>query len=190
MVIMMRENFDPAFAGKFNIVRELYDWVESAMLAVACMLLIFTFAARMISVDGISMQDTLRHGERVISSRIAFTPKTGDIIVVTMPGFNLDPLVKRVIATGGQEIDIDFSLGIVYVDGMALSEPYIKEPTYNRFDMEFPQIVPPGHVFIMGDNRNSSWDSRSTQIGMIDQRYILGRVLCRVAPLDRMGVPR
>jgi signal peptidase I len=175
---------------KFDITREVYDWVESALLAVACMLLIFTFAARMVGVHGRSMEDTLHHADRVISSRLAYTPSNGDIVVVTMPGFRYDPLIKRVIAVGGQEIDIDFRLGLVYIDGMAQDEPYIKEPTHNWFDMDFPQTVPEGHVFVMGDNRNNSWDSRSTQIGMIDERYILGRVLYRVMPYDNMGVPR
>ncbi|MCL2068453.1 MAG: signal peptidase I [Oscillospiraceae bacterium] len=176
--------------SKFDFTREAYDWVESALLAVACMLLIFTFAGRMVGIDGRSMENTLHHADRVVSSRIAYTPAYGDIVVVTMPGIRRDPLIKRVIAVGGQEIDIDFQLGIVYVDGEALDEPYTKEPTHNWFDMDFPQTVPQGHVFIMGDNRNNSLDSRSTQVGMIDERYILGRVFYRVMPYDQMGVPR
>ena len=184
----MSKKFDPESLESFSITREMYDWVESAILAVVCMLLIFTFVGRMIGVDGRSMENTLFHADRLISSRIAYTPSGGDVVVVTMPGVHRAPIVKRVIATGGQTIDIDFALGIVYVDGAAQNEPYITEPTFNRFDMQFPQIVPEGHVFILGDNRNNSWDSRASQIGMVDERFILGRVLYRVLPYERMGV--
>jgi signal peptidase I len=185
----MGETFDPERVQGFSFLREFYDWVESAILAVACMLLLFLFVGRIISVDGSSMEDTLRHADRLIVSRLAYEPEYKDIVVVTMPNSRHEPLIKRVIATGGQTVAIDFEAGTVSVDGVMLDETYTKEPTYRKFDLEFPLTVPEGHVFVMGDNRNNSWDSRVAEIGMVDERYILGRVLYRVMPYNQMGVP-
>lgn len=98
-------------------------------------------------------------------------------------------MVKRVIATEGQTIEIDFDRGRVYVDGELLDEPYIAEPTHNQLDFQGPQTVPEGCVFVMGDNRNASSDSRRAQIGMVDERLIVGKVLLRVFPFDSIGVP-
>jgi len=182
----MSEKFDYDSAEGSPITRELYDWVESAMLAVSCMLLIFMFVGRMIGVEGRSMVPTLYHADRLVSSRIAYTPTQGDVVVVTLPGVHRAPMVKRIIAIGGQVIDIN-ELGIVYVDGAALEEPYISGPDFGNSDMWFPQTVPEGYVFILGDNRVNSLDSRSSQIGMVDERFILGRVLYRILPYDEMG---
>jgi len=79
---------------------------------------------------------------------------------------------------------------VVYVDGEALDEHYVAEPTYTGYDVEFPQTVPQGHVFVMGDNRNASWDSRTSAVGMVDERYILGKVIYRLMPYTKMGVPK
>jgi len=182
----MNDKFDYEAIEGFSITRELYDWVEPALLAVACMLLIFTFVGRMIGVEGFSMLPTLNHADRLVSSRIAYTPTQGDVVVITMPGVHRAPIVKRVIATGGQEIDIN--LGIVYIDGVAIIEPYISGPTPGGADMQFPLTVPEGHVFVLGDNRGNSMDSRSNAIGMVDERLILGRVLYRILPYEHMGM--
>ena len=107
----------------------------------------------------------------------------GDIIVASKDSFkDGEPIIKRVIATEGQTVDIDFTAGIVYVDGEALVEPYINTPTTLKEGNEFPLTVSEGCVFVMGDNRNDSWDSRSIQIGQIDCREILGRVLFLALP--------
>ncbi|MBR6548641.1 MAG: signal peptidase I, partial [Clostridia bacterium] len=100
------------------------------------------------------------------------------------------PIIKRVIATEGQIVDIDFETGVVYVDGVALDESYVKTPTNVKFDINFPVSVPEDCVFVLGDNRNNSTDSRSSLIGdhgMIDKRYILGKVVLRVLPFDKFG---
>jgi len=138
--------------------------------------LIFTFGVRFIDVEGISMAPTLLHGDRFAITRLWQSPNNGDIVVVVFPEPNDFIMVSRVIATGGQTIDIDFKTGVVYVNGEPLNEPYIAEPTRVNSGMIFPQTVPDGHMFVMGDNRNNSFDSRDLRIGMVDTRHVLGRV--------------
>lgn len=183
----MSKKFDPESVENFSMTREMYDWVESAILAVVCMLLIFTFIGRMIGVEGGSMENTLFNADRLISSRIAYTPAPGDIVVITMPETRQPPIVKRIIAIGGQTIDINSELGIVYVDGVAQIEPFAKGTT-RSIDLQFPQTVPEGHVFVLGDNREHSHDSRHTETGMVDERLILGRVYYRILPFSSIGV--
>ena len=101
--------------------------------------------------------------------------------------FQKEPIIKRVIATEGQTIDIDFNAGIVYVDGKALDEPYVNSPTNNQLDFTGKVTVPENCVFVMGDNRNDSTDSRSSLIGCVDKRYIMGKVLLRILPLNKFG---
>lgn len=187
----MNEDYTGKDSFSRSVMRELFDWVESAMVAVVSVVLIFTFVVRMAGVDGDSMNPTLHHKDRLLITRLFMEPKYRDIVVVTKPNLRGEPLIKRVIATEGQVIDIDFGEGIVYVDGEALDEDdYIAEYTYLKYDQKFPLTVPEGHVFVMGDNRNASWDSRDTSIGAIDERYILGKVIYRVLPYDQMGVPK
>jgi len=163
---------------------ELFEWGDSVVYSVVVVILMLSFVFRMIGVVGSSMVSTLHNGDRVVLVSLGHKPKQGDIVVLTKLN---DPLVKRVIATGGQSVDIDFSRGIVYVDGQALDEPYINEPTNRREDVVFPVIVPKGFVFVMGDNRNYSSDSRNSQVGFVDERYVLGRVIFRVFPYSRFG---
>jgi len=166
---------------------ELYEWASSLVTAVIAMILVFSFAARTTQVSGISMVPTLLHQDMLVISRIGMTPSYGDIVVITKPTSAKETLIKRVIATEGQEVNIDFEKGHVYVDGVLLDEPYINAPTNLPLDQVFPVTVPAGHVFVMGDNRNFSLDSRSTGVGMIDTRYILGRVVWRLLPTERFG---
>jgi len=187
----MNEDYTPLDSVCRSVMRELFDWVEASMTAVVCVVLIFTFVARMAGVDGDSMCPTLHNQNRLIITRLFYSPKQDDIVVITKPNFRDEPLIKRIIAVEGQTIDIDFQKGIVYVDGVEKEEgDYVSEPTYLSYDMEFPATVPPGCVFVMGDNRNNSWDSRDKAVGMVDSRYILGRVLYRVLPYNDMGVPK
>ena len=117
-----------------------------------------------------------------------YKPKRGDIVIVTQPNDMNHSLVKRVIATGGQTINIDAVAGKVYVDDKELDEPYILEPTYVAGNIKYPFVVPEGTLFVMGDNRNVSLDSRSDRIGTIDERYIKGKVWFRIYPFNRIGV--
>lgn len=181
------EGCDPQLRLRDRIFAELYEWVESAVVAVVAVVLIFTFVARTSIVSGTSMVETLQHGDMLIVSRLFYTPTPGDIVVITKPNYEDEPLVKRVIATAGQSVNIDFTQGVVYVDGEALDEPYTNTPTNRKYDMQFPLIVPDGELFVMGDNRNGSLDSRSTRIGLIDERYVLGRAYLRLLPFSSMG---
>ena len=169
---------------------ELYDWLQCIVAALVCGILIFMFIARSISVVGSSMYPTLiggsspidKKGDRIITSNLFYTPKNGDIIVFQTASYSDEPLVKRVIATAGQTVDIDFEEGVVYVDGEALDEPYTASPTFLREDFAGEVTVPEGCVFVMGDNRNHSTDSRTASIGMVDRRCIIGKVLFIIIP--------
>jgi len=170
---------------------ELYDWIQCIVTALVCGVLIFVFVGRTISVDGNSMFQTLRHNDRVIMSNLFYTPAGGDIVVFRAPSEQFEgvPLVKRVIATAGQSIDIDFTTGGVRVDGILLDEPYIYTMTTGSYNFEGPVTIPDGYVFVMGDNRASSTDSRSNLVGLVDTRYILGKVLIVLTPgADEFGV--
>lgn len=172
----------------------LYDWLSSIVSAILVVIICFTFIFRTSVVSGSSMVDTLHNGEMLIISRFMYKPQYGDIVVATKP-YQFDnngnpisePIIKRIIALPGQSVDIDFYNGIVYVDGKELDEPYTNTYTNLYEGVDFPVIVPEGCVFCMGDNRNNSLDSRSTEIGMIDERYILGRAICRLKPFTRLN---
>lgn len=169
---------------------EIYDYVSSIVFALAVVLLFFTFVFRVVMVTNISMQNTLHAGDRLILSHIGYVPKQGDIVVLSTKAVKGD-IIKRVVATGGQTVNINFDTHTVYVDGKALREPYIRQPTATRGDVAFPVTVPPGHVFVMGDNRNYSYDSRYQAIGMIDDRSIVGHAIFRIFPLSKAGaLPR
>jgi len=186
----MYEDYEHKEVGRRAVAREFCDWVESAIATVIFVVMVFAFVARLSGVEGNSMLPTLEHQDRLIITRLGGEFQQGEIVVVIMPDRTSEPLVKRVIATQGQTIDIDFSIGAVFVDGYELYEPYIYEATRVQVDVNFPQTVPEGHVFILGDNRNNSLDSRNASIGMVDSRYVLGRAIYRIFPYSRMGVPR
>ena len=147
-------------------------------------MLLFTFVARLIGVSGPSMQNTLYTGDRILVLNSMFCDfQPGDVVVVNAYNAQLDDtLVKRIIAVGGQTVDIDFVTGTVYVDGEPLDEPYIKEPTYTTDGTTFPLTLAEDEVFIMGDNRNHSTDSRSTQLGPVKEGYIQGKAILLLFP--------
>ena len=158
--------------------RDLYEWVQSLVGSVLVVVAIFTFGIRMLGVDGHSMLNTLQHDDRLLVVNPIFYHdyQYGDIVILRKNGvFDNDPIVKRVIAVGGQTVDIDFDAGVVYVDGEALEEDYIREPTYTAEGTEFPLTVPEGSIFVMGDNRNGSSDSRDYRLGTVDTRYVIGK---------------
>ena len=165
--------------------RDLYEWIQSLVGSVLVVVAIFTFGIRMLGVDGHSMLNTLQHGDRlmVVNPIFYHDYKYGDIVILRKTGvFDNEPIVKRVIATGGQTVDIDFSQGVVYVDGEALEEDYIREPTYTAEGTEFPLTVPEGSIFVMGDNRNGSSDSRDYRLGTVDTRYVIGKAAFLLFP--------
>ena len=165
---------------------EIYDWIQCILVALIVCVLIFVFLGRMVNVVGSSMYPTLEENDKIFISNLFYTPKQGDIVVLRKEAFMSEPIVKRVIAVGGQKIDIDFDTGIVYVDNVAMQEQYVNELTFERENFEGPVTVPEGSVFVMGDNRNASTDSRYATLGCVDTRYIMGRVYCTVFPIKNI----
>lgn len=164
-----------------NLVLYLHDLV----IYVSMILLAFLLLLRVIVVDGDSMFSTLWDGDYLllVSNLLYPNPDAGDIVVVSKQSFDDGkPIVKRVIATEGQIVDIDFENGIVYVDGLPIQEDYVNTPTNRQEGMSFPIIVDKGCYFVMGDNRNNSRDSRSPDIGQIDRREILGKAIFLMIP--------
>ncbi len=164
--------------------RESYEWLRSLVVAVLTVTLIFTFVVRMMGVSGASMLPTLQDGDRllVLSSWLCGEYEYGDIVIARKESFDEEPIVKRVIATGGQTVDIDFELGRVFVDGELLQEDYINDLTYLEEGIAFPLTLGENELFLMGDNRNRSSDSRHYLLGGIDERLIIGKAVVRVFP--------
>ncbi|MBE6705534.1 MAG: signal peptidase I [Ruminococcaceae bacterium] len=195
------KNNIPKKSGDF--VADVVEWVETFAMALCVVVLLFTFGFRIVTVDGDSMLNTLHHGERLIISDIMYEPKIGDVVITAVPDYYGDnPLVKRVIAVGGQTVDIDFDKWVVTVDGKPLAtdefgnptnEPYVNYiagyPMYELKNVQnpisYPYKVPEGYVFVMGDNRNNSSDSR--KFGAVAERNIIGKVLFRITPFDKIG---
>ena len=164
--------------------QNLLEWYEALISAALVLVLIFSFFFRIIQVDGSSMVPTLVNGDKLIVWGAGYTPQRGDVVIVDSYTSYGKPLVKRVIAKGGDTISIDYDSGMVMVNGEVLQEDYIAEPTYLGYDVTFPYTVPEGTVFVMGDNRGNSLDSRSEQIGLIDKRNIIGKAQYIVFPFD------
>ena len=164
--------------------KDFYEWVQALVCSVLVVVMLFTFVIRMIGVDGHSMVPTLQDGDRllVLNSMLYDDYKYGDIVVLRKSSFLSEPIVKRVIATEGQTVDIDFSTGSVYVDGVLLKEDYINELTFTEEGTEFPLTVPEGSIFVMGDNRNHSNDSRDSRLGTVDARYVIGKAVLLAFP--------
>lgn len=160
------------------------DWARCVITAVISVVLLFTFLVRLVGVSGPSMQDTLYTGDSLITIAAPLCRfQQGDVVVVNAYNALLDDtLVKRIVAVGGQTVDIDFNTGTVYIDGDALDEPYIKEPTYTAGGTTFPLTLAEDEVFIMGDNRNHSTDSRSDRLGPVKTSYIQGKAVFILFP--------
>lgn len=171
-------------ATKQRIWFQVFDLASSFAAALVILFLVFTFVCRAVNVIGDSMNPTLINGDwLLVTSENSY--ERGDIIIITQPNDlqGNEPLVKRIIATQGETIDINFSTGEVFINGEVLDEPYIKAPTELSYDVVFPFVVPEGCVFAMGDNRNDSIDSRSTRVGAINEDYIMGKAVFRILPL-------
>ena len=161
------------------------EFLKDISYMIAVVVLLFTFCFRFVIVSGDSMFSTLANGDFLIvmERHMGGKSEQGDIVVAAMDRFsNSKPIVKRVIATEGQTVDIDFEAGIVYVDGSALEEHYTFTPTNLREGTQFPLVVEEGCLFLMGDNRNESRDSRDPIIGQVDQREILGKAVFLMIP--------
>ncbi len=160
-----------------------YDTVDSFKGAIIVVFIVFACFFRVLGVDGDSMYPTLKDKDWLAISGVTVNVERGDIVVVTQPWERNVPIIKRVIAVGGDTVDIDFDNNKVYVNGTEIYEPYINEPTSVSYDVVFPITVDEGKIFVMGDNRNVSLDSRSSKIGLVDEGYILGKALVRLYPM-------
>lgn len=172
---------------QFNIKKEILEWVQAIVIALVIALVIRTFVFSLIRVDGHSMVPTLQHNDRLIVTKLMYKPQQGDIIILRPPMHKNTPFVKRIIALPGQTVDIDFKKHKVLVDGVELKEPYINEPTVQRGDVKFPVVVPENTVFVLGDNRNNSRDSRYSDVGMVPYKSIIGKAVFRIWPLNNFG---
>ena len=175
----------PRTEAKRSVAVECLDYLHDIVYLLAVILLVLTFCFRVVIVSGSSMFSTLVDGDYLllINNPLCGELEQGDIVVASMDRFrDSEAIVKRVIATEGQTVDIDFRQGIVYVDGVALEEDYIYTPTHMSEGMEFPLVVEEGCLFLMGDNRGDSRDSRAPEIGLVDEREILGRAVFLMLP--------
>ena len=169
---------------------ETFSMLQDLVYMLSVITILFVFFFRLVGVDGSSMYPTFVDRDfLVLESNVLYRDvQAGDIVVMNVPYFeNEGPIVKRVIATGGQTVDIDFDSGEVYVDGARLDEPYTFEPTYESYgaygvSLDYPVTVPEGSIFVMGDNRNHSADSRFAPVGCVDEGCVLGKVLLILFP--------
>ena len=175
--------------GKNSFHLSVYDLVSIVMSAFIIIAVVFTFVFRLVGVSGYSMTNTLQDNDWLLTVNKE-SYERGDIVVITEPNYFDEPLIKRVIAKGGETVNIDFTTGTVYVDGVALKEPYTREDYIlpKLDDIEFPYTVPEGHIFCMGDNRNGSTDSRSNLIGPLGERYVLGKAVIRILPFGDFDI--
>ena len=174
-------------APKFDIVNEMVEWVESFVFAIFVVILILTFIVRVVQVEGPSMEDTLQNGDRLILTHFNYTPERGDIVVLNSSGLD-ETIIKRVIAVEGDTISIDFTSGTVTLNGEVLKEDYIKELTFRREGRDIENLkIGEGQVFVMGDNRNHSTDSRSTMVDVVNTDDILGKAIFRIYPVNKIG---
>ena len=192
----MEEN-QQAVQPKETAAHNIYYWLQTLVLAVVAIVLLFTFVGRISRVEGDSMLNTLHEGDLLLLQSAFYTPKAGDIVVLnkttdeTLSLLWGEAIVKRIIAVGGQTVSIDYNTSTVYVDGEALNEPYIRDTMDFRsgpYSGQTPFVVPEGSIFVMGDNRNHSTDSRHELLGTVDTGYVLGKAVCILFPFSDMGL--
>ena len=169
-------------------IKEIYETAESVIIAFLVIAVLILFFFRVVSVDGDSMLPNLHHGDRIITTNFFYNPEKGDIVVVDKNTNYGKPLIKRVIADEGDKIFIDYSTGDVFVNDEKISENYIFEKINVQNKENVEMIVPDGYLFVMGDNRNNSMDSRDSAIGIINEKNILGKALLQIYPLNSLGV--
>jgi len=180
----------------YNFRSELYEWFEAIVFSVVTVVIVFTFIFRVVGVEGESMKNTLNDRfvrgvneieDRVILSNLFYEPQRGDIVVCAIPGDK--PIIKRVIGVGGDVVNIDPMTGDVYVNDQLISEPYKLDEAYipSSSYTTGPVKIEEGYVYVLGDNRNNSKDSRFAVVGPVKVEYIIGKALFRIYPFDRIG---
>ena len=193
----LTENENNGTADSKKFFADMFDWMCSIFSAILCFIIIFALFARVITVDGESMVPTLQDQQRLIVSDMFYTPQYDDIVILyadklvnEASGGYGKPIVKRVIGLPGDTIRIDFVKGVVYRNGEQLPDDYTNTPT--NLPENFPNnqdvTVEDGKIFVLGDNRNGSKDSRSSDVGQVDMRYIMGKAYLRIWPLNALGM--
>jgi signal peptidase I len=172
---------------KYSMKKEIFEWVQAIVIAVVIALVIRTYVFSLIKVNGQSMYPTLHHDDRLIVVKLMYKPRQGDIIILNPPDKKRGPFVKRIIALPGQTVDIDTKTHEVKVDGIVQEEDFINEKTLRLGDTKFPIQIPNNHVFVMGDNRNNSLDSRYSSLGPVPYKQIIGKVTFRLWPFKSVG---
>ena len=187
--MLPEKNNEPAEADNGRwIVEILFDLIGAVFAAFFAALIVLSLFCRQVTVEGDSMNDTLHNEERLLVSCWCYEPKCGDIVIVTHGEKLAEPIVKRIIATAGQTLEIDSQTGDVIVDGVLLKEDYIKGITRTVIDAgEIPRVIPEGYVFVMGDNRENSLDSRSRRVGLVPVENIVGKAFMRFFPFDKLS---
>ncbi len=170
-----------------KLVIGAFDFIKTIIFVMVFVTVVFTYFIRDVNVVGSSMLDTLHAGDKIILTNFNYVPKPGDIVAVNTENLVEKRIIKRVIATEGQLINIDYKTGNVIVDGIVISENYLYSKT-NKPDnaLKFPCVVPKDHIFVMGDNRLISYDSRYEDIGFIPCDDIIGKAQLIFYPFNRI----
>ncbi|MFL0195929.1 signal peptidase I [Clostridium sp. WILCCON 0269] len=167
------------------MLKELIELGKSIIVAIIAAFLIITFVFETVSVDGHSMDPTLNNKDRLIVEKVSYyfrAPKPGDIVVIKYPADPKEKFIKRVVAVGGERVKIEN--GKLYINDVLKNEPYILEPMVSDFN---EVTVPADTVFVLGDNRNNSRDSRFSDVGFVSYKMVVGRAAFRIYPFNRMG---
>lgn len=183
---------DDSKTKETSVLKEAFEWIQAIVVAVVVAMFLRTFVFTLVNVEGSSMVPTLHNNDKLIVWRLGYTPKIDDVIIFRPHGTESEPYVKRVIALEGQKVNIVATgngMCDVYVDDVKLEEDYINEKITVAMmgDHSYPVTVPQGHIFVMGDNRNHSLDSRRNSVGMVDTDSIIGHAVCRVWPAGALG---
>ncbi len=166
-----------------------YDWIRCILFAISIVIVCLIFLFRLVDVEGSSMDTTLETNDKVIVTNLFYTPHNNDIVVISHGASYDKPIIKRVIATAGQTLKLDYEHDRIIVDGAVIPEPYVNGSTFGGVyaDYEIPEVIPEGKIFVMGDNRKVSLDSRKEKIGLIDVDSVIGKAQFVLLPFDNFG---